>query len=116
MAEALEAMAARARQEPYFLASVLEAFARGEGLDDAGLAGALGCRGEDLLLLRLCRAPRGDGPGFRADVDSICRRFGVEPGLLRHAVKRGRVWARRAAGGQGGFLMAARDREEGPTP
>jgi hypothetical protein len=108
----LESLAQRARKEPFFLASVLEAYTQGEGLDDAGLAAALGCRVGDLLMLRLCRAPRTDAEGFRADVECIRERFGLAAEPLYRIVKRGRVLARMQAEAGAGFFMAARDREE----
>src|SRR4051812_18939850 len=97
MTDPLKELATRARSEPFYLASVLEAYTRGEGLDDAALADALGCRVEDLLMLRLCRAPRGDAEGFRADIHCICERFGLGPDRLYRIVKRGRVLARMQA-------------------
>ena len=117
MTDPLEALAARAEEEPFFLASVLASYRRGEGLDEATLAAALGCREEDLLMLKLCRTPRRDGPGFREDVDCICERFGLHRERLASVIKRGRVIARLQEAQEtarqtapGGFLMAARER------
>ncbi len=111
MTDPLKDLARRARKEPFFLASVLEAYTCGEGLDDSALANSLGCRVEDLLVLRLCRAPRTDGPGFREDIDCICERLRIDPDRLCSVVKRGRVIARLQEAESAG-LMAARDREE----
>lgn len=125
MTDPLEFLARRAEGESFFLASVLAAFAQSEGLDDAGLAAHLGCRVEELVMLRLCRAPRTDPPGFREDIVAVAERFGLDAGRLAEAVKRGRVVLRlREAGpSAGGSLLAARDHEEkppaedpGPTP
>ena len=92
---------------------MLEAYTRGEGLDDPALAGA-GLPGGGLAHAAALPAPRVDGPGFREDIDAICERFGINPDRLCVVVKRGRVIARmQAAGAEGGFLMAARDRQEG---
>jgi hypothetical protein len=119
MTDPLEALAARAEREPFFLASVLTSYVRGEQCDEAELVAALGCRREDLLMLKLCRAPRCDGLGFREDVDCICERFGLDPERLASVVKRGRVIARLTEVHQSGqealeesFLMAAREREQ----
>jgi hypothetical protein len=119
MTDPLSAMAARAEREPFFLASVLAMYRDSKRLDEAGLADALGCRREDLLMLRLCRAPRTDGPGFREDIDCIAGRFGIDPQRLASVVKRGRVVARLQDGPASaredaptGWLMAARDRED----
>jgi hypothetical protein len=118
MADPLEALAARAAGEEFFLASLLADYARSEGLDDARLAAALGCPPGELARLRLCRAPRAEPREFREDVTRIAERFGIEPQRLAEAVKRGRVVRRlRAAGAPGGgFLMAARDGEAEPPP
>ena len=58
MPDPLEALAARAVGEPFFLGWVLAAYAHSEGLDDAGLAASLGCPAQELVMLRLCRTPR----------------------------------------------------------
>src|SRR5690349_17836802 len=68
MRDPVEAMAGRARREPHFLGCVLERYARAEGLDDDGLAAALGCAAGQLTDLRLCRAPRLDPAGLAEDV------------------------------------------------
>jgi hypothetical protein len=121
MPEPLEVLAARARDEPFFLAWVLAAYAGSEQLDDAALAGALGCTTKDLPMIRLCRAPRSDPEGFRADIDRISERFRLDPLRLADVVKRGRVVARLQAKPEQakqetehGYLMAARDREPDP--
>jgi hypothetical protein len=116
MADPLEALAARAEREPFFLASLLAAYARSEGLDDAGLAAALGCRTEDLVMVRLCRAPRTEPSEFWEDVECVAGRFGLDAERLAEAVKRGRVLERLRAAQtpEEGHLRAARDREPEP--
>jgi hypothetical protein len=116
MTDALAALAERAKGEPFFLASVLEAYARSEHLDDAGLAAALGCPVGELVMVRLCRAPRSDPAGFREDVQRVALRFGLDAGRLAEAVKRGRVVSqlRAAPPEAGGFLQAARDQDADP--
>jgi hypothetical protein len=117
MTDPLEGLASRAEGESFFLAPVLAAYAQSEGLDDAGLAAALGCPPGELAMLRLCRAPRTERREFWDDVTRIAERFGIGPDRLAEAVKRGRVVLRlRAAdpGSGGGFLMAARDPEPPP--
>jgi hypothetical protein len=113
MSEALDHLAARVRDDPFFLAHPLAEYARSAGLDDAGLAAALGCRAGDLTALRLCRAPAGDPAQFRADVGAIAGRFGIPPARLADAVRRGQNLARLRAVAPGatepGFLLAARD-------
>lgn len=115
MADALAALAERAKGEPFFLASVLEAYARSEGLDDGGLAAALGCPVGELVMVRLCRTPRTDLDGFREDVTRVAERFGLDAERLAEAVKRGRVVSRlQARPDAGGFLQAARDHDADP--
>jgi hypothetical protein len=117
MTDPLEALAARAEGEPFFLASVLAGYARSEGLDDAGLAAALGCPVGELVMVRLCRAPRADPGEFREDVACIAERFGLDPRRLAEVVKRGRVVLRLQAAGPGrDLLTAARDHEAEPPP
>jgi hypothetical protein len=116
MTDPLAALAKRAEREPFFLASVLTAYAHSERLDDAGLAAALGCRVEELTMIRLCRAPRTDGGEFWEDVTAVAARFGIDPGRLAEAVKRGRVVLRLQAAAPGGFLQAARDHDPDPPP
>jgi hypothetical protein len=126
MADPLESLAARAEGEPFFLAPLLSAYARSEGLDEAGLAARLGCRPADLNLLRLCRAPRPERREFWEDVTCIAGHFGMASERLAEAVKRARVVARLqtvlppqpapADADSAGFLMAARDRETEPPP
>jgi hypothetical protein len=117
MADPLHALAERAEDEPFFLAAVLAAYARSEALADPGLAAALGCREEDLVMVRLCRAPRTEPGEFWEDVQAIAERFGMDPERLAEAAKRGQVVLRlRAARPTGGGLLAARDREPEAPP
>jgi hypothetical protein len=116
MRDPLELLAKRAEQEPYFLAAVLAAYAHSEGLNDAGLAAALGCLREELTMVRLCRAPRTEPPEFWADVTAVATRFGMDRQRLAEAVKRGRVVLRLRQAPAGGFLAAARDHEPEPPP
>jgi hypothetical protein len=117
MPDPLEMLAARAEQEPFFLAALLASYMRCDGINETELAAGLGCRREDLLMLKLCRAPRSEGPGFREDIDGISERFALDAERLAAVVKRGRVMARlEEARGSGRdavearFLMAARER------
>jgi hypothetical protein len=116
MSDPLADLAARAAGEPFFLASLLAAFARSEGLDDAGLAAALACPPGKLTLLRLCRAPGSDPDEFWEDVSRVAEHFALDAQRLAEAVKRGRVVVRMQAArpAAGGFLLAARDGEGEP--
>ncbi len=119
MAERLEALARRVQSDPAFLAAALADYARSEGLDEHGLAKALGCAPGQLAPLRLCQRPRAEPAGqFRRDVEQIAARFGVRAAVLAEAVRRSdALRALRGAGmGEQGTLMAARDRDEEPGP
>jgi hypothetical protein len=118
MPDPFQALAARAEDKPFFMAWLLAAYAQSEGLDDAGLAAALGCSREEVVMLRLCRAPRTDPAEFWDDVVCIAERFGLSPERLAEAVKRGRVVRRFQSVDQsvGGSLMAARDPESDASP
>ena len=119
MSEALDHLAARVAADPFFLAHPLAEFARSERLDDPALAAHLGCRVEDLTMLRLCRAPT-DSAEFRADVAAVAGRFGIDPTALAEAVRLGQGLAelRQAApaAAEPGVLLAARDADRPPPP
>ena len=115
--DALEALAARAAHESFFLASLLNAYAHSEGLDDPGLAAALGCPAGELTMIRLCRAPRTEPDVFWEDVHQVATRFGIVPERLADVVQRGRVVVRLQSAkpvADAGYLMAARDTDEEP--
>ena len=116
---ALDHFARRVAADPTFLAHPLAEYARSEGLDDAGLAAALGCRVEDLTPIRLCGVPRIDPTDFRADVAAVAARFGFPPGKFAAVLRmaRGLTKFRSAtrATAEPGYLIAARDDEPKPT-
>ena len=103
MSAALDHLAARVGTDPLFLANALAEYARSEGLDDAGLAVALGCAESDLAGLRLCGVPRPER--FREDAMRIAARFRN----LRHTQK---PQCGRGPSGQG--APARRRRDAGP--
>jgi hypothetical protein len=111
MTDPIQALAKRAEDEPFFLASVLAIYAQSERLDEGGLAAALGCPVGELTMIRLCRTPQSDSPQFWEDITTLADRFGMNPTRLAEAVKRGRVLLRLRAAKAGGALMAARDHE-----
>jgi hypothetical protein len=119
---ALAALAKRVEGDPFFLAALLKLYADGERLDDAGLAAALDCRPEILPSLRLCRAPRDDPKGFRADVARIAGHFGLDEARLLGVLRRAEALRGLAAAQAGtrGMLLAARDapppEQEGAPP
>ena len=115
MSKNLEALSTRVESDPFFLAGTLRDFARSEGLDESGLANALGCTTETLALVRLCRAPEMDR--FRQDIDQIAARFRLDRELLARVVRRGQaiLQMRRDTPADHGMLLAARDAEE-PQP
>lgn len=126
MDERLDYLARRVGEDPFFLASAFAEYARGMGLDDAGLANLLGCTVAILPHLRLCRRPGGEAAAFREDVARIADRFGVDRAVLAQIVRwadavaelRAASAADAAREGRG-VLLAARDRggddDEPPT-
>ena len=115
---ALEHMAARAADDPLFLACALAVFARSKGLDDAGLAAAIGCPPDQLARLKLCGMPRREH--FNADVTAIAARYGLDAGILAKVVHLGHSVARvRSANSRevnANFVLAARDDDREPPP
>lgn len=115
MAETRERLARRARRDPHFLAFALAEYAAAEELDDATLAGRLGCTADGLFGARLCPAPRADAEGFAADVTRIAGRFGLDRDRLAEAAKHGQVvllMRGTPSAPAGGVYMAARDGDE----
>ncbi len=116
MSERLDYLARRVGEEHFFLASAFTAYARGNGLDDAGLAQLLGCDVATLIRLRLCRRPAGGSGAFREDVARIANRFGIDGGILAQLIRwadavEGLRASEADAGPLGrGALLAARDR------
>lgn len=113
MSDPLADLAAKAAGDPFFLGFALAEYARTDGLTDDQLAAHLGCPAGNLTMLRLCRAPRPDPDGFRADVERIAERFGADAGRLATVVRQVEGVVRlRAAGtvtAEAGFFLAARD-------
>lgn len=118
MSDPLKRLARRAEKDRKFLAFVLAEYAQSEGLDDAGLARALGCTEETLTGVRLCRPPRAEAADFRADVREIADYFSLDAVRLAEVIRQGEVFQllREGGGGGPGFLMAARDRLEEEPP
>lgn len=117
MGDAVHDLARRAAVDPHFLAFALAEYAGREALDEAGLRAALGATAETLAAARLCRTPRPDPDGFRADVDRVAAKFGLNRDALAKAVRHGLVVAelRRAAAespAEAAAFLAARDRAE----
>jgi hypothetical protein len=71
------------------LASAVAAYQQRHGLDDAVLAGALGCAPAVLTQLRLCRRPGAAEPGRTTAEDraEIARRFGIDTAALGRVVE-----------------------------
>ena len=116
MTESVARLARRVAIDPFFFAFALAEYAAAEGLDEAGLAAALGCSPDRLPHVRLCRAPRADPDGFREDVDRIAGAVGLARDAVATIARRGQVVAAmRATAGEvpdgAGFLIAARDRQ-----
>lgn len=113
MSKALEWLSRRVEDDSSFLGSVLAEFATAEKLDDLRLVAALGCPPENLPLVRLCRTPRTDPAGFRADITEIAAAFAVDALRLASVVRRVRALRQFRGPGAGGSLLAARERSDG---
>lgn len=112
MTDPLANLARRVGADPFFLAAALAEFARTEGLDDAGLAAALGLPPDRLPHLKLCRPPRPQAEFFWPDVEHLAGRFGIPPESLAEAVRRGESVARARTANpsaDAGAYLAARD-------
>jgi hypothetical protein len=113
--------ARRARSRDSFIASDLAAYQERHQFDEAQLADWLGGATRALADLALCRRPQADAPSFRADVERIADHVGVRGERLARLLREtGAIAALRAAPAdpsgpaEHGFLMAARDRQDGP--
>lgn len=111
MADQLDHLARRVEGDPFFLACPLTLYAQSERLDDAGLAGKLGCTMTTLSQLKLCRAPAREGREFLDDIERIAGHFGISAEVLIEVTRRGQVLQAMQGDGGGRTLMAARDRE-----
>jgi hypothetical protein len=122
MSTQLERLALRVQADPFFLASVLARYAESQSLDDHALATRLGCDGDTLTHLRLCRNPDSMPPHFWNDVERIAGRFHLDPDRLAEIVRfgqaliQGRPPADAPVNPGTGYLMAAREDAAGQPP
>jgi hypothetical protein len=108
-----------AAENPFFLASALEAYRSFNSLDDAALAAHLGCSLGDLPRLALCRRPGLDPTMFRKEVEHIASYGSVQAERLAQLIREVEsLEALQSAERSGattsgqGLLMAARDRAD----
>lgn len=104
----------RVEDDDHFLAPLLGIVARSEGIDEMGLAQALGCSLSGLGALRLCRRPRPEPPEFEADVARISSFVGARADVLAQFVRHADALTafRQIESASSGMLLAARDRSE----
>ncbi|MBX9681138.1 MAG: hypothetical protein K2X38_20465 [Gemmataceae bacterium] len=114
MNAALREMAKKAESRPFYLAASLRLYMDSEGMNEAALAKALGCKEDTLAEVRLCRAPRGEANEFQSDVDRIAAQFAIHATVLAEACRRGEVLRkmRESTTTDAGAYMAARDQED----
>jgi hypothetical protein len=115
MNESVARLADRAAADPYFLAFALAAYAAAQKLDEGQLAGALGTTPDVLPHVRLCPTPRVDPDGFRADIERIAGRFGLDRAVLAQVARTGQIVATMRSAQEAnptaaGVLLAARDK------
>jgi len=108
-----------AAENPFFLASALEAYRSLNGLDDTALADYLDCSLEDMIRLAFCRRPGLDPTVFRKEVEQIAAYAPVKAERLAQLLREVeslealQMAERGGATASGrGFLMAARDRAD----
>jgi hypothetical protein len=97
----------RLEQDETYLAHLFAVMRSVEGLDDRGLAIALGAPIERVSRIALCRTPRDDM--FREDVDEIAGHFGIDANRLAQLVRRGQTLSAFSHAYSGELLAAARD-------
>lgn len=115
MNESVARLARRVAADPYYLSFALAEYAAAGGLDEAGLAAALGTTPDVLPHVRLCPAPRADPDGLREDVDRIAGTYGVDRVALIQVARTGQTVAAMRAAQEAnptatGFVLAARDK------
>lgn len=106
--------AARAEEEPFFLASALAAYRRLSGDDEARLAAWLGCSPVALARLALCRRPDGESAMFSDEVQRIAAFAGANAARLANLL-RSVENAEAMRTPDAAALMAAQDRERPPA-
>lgn len=105
--------AAWARSEPGLLGGVLAGYATRAGLDEAALAMALGGTPVQVVRLALCRPPRPER--FRADLEQIAARVGLDPLRLARVLRlAGALDAFDTTAPRGEGLQAARRADASP--
>jgi hypothetical protein len=110
MAKNLEHLAARVRNDPFFLACPLALFAKSEAMNEQQLAAWFHCSMATLTMIEVCRAPEAESSSFVADLGRVAARFSINPDRLVEAVRRGQaVFHMTASGDSRRTLMAARD-------
>ncbi len=128
--DALRDAAARAKDDPFYLSGLLEAYRQMENMSQNELASYLGCLPDLLPSIALCRRPHHSR--FRQDIEQIASRFTISPDRLANLVRAAEAYQASGAAksrrrpkqeaalfylstlSPAGDLMAARDREEEP--
>lgn len=116
----LQRAAARAAEDPFFLAHDLQEYRNMTQTDEAGLARLLHCSRDALVHVGLCRRPDPNGDSFRAEVEKIASHCGVSAqqlaGLIREVdavlgMREASIPSMQSAQEYSSHLMAARDRK-----
>lgn len=108
--------AERARDDPFFLAGILETYRTMNKMSLEALTAFLGCAPDDVVRLALCRRPLSGSSTFLKDVDHLAQRFAF-PGerliaIIREVEAMQAFRDHFAKAQDRNLLMAARDRDD----
>src|SRR5438046_1006933 len=106
----LSTLAQHLENDPFFLGCSLRLYAKSEGLSEEQLGRSLECSANDLVRLRLCRAPTAEPGQFQKCMEDITAQIHVNRDALAEAIRRGQaIIALARPGSRQGTLAAARD-------
>lgn len=113
---ALKILAEKLRDDPNFMAFVLDQFCRQERISAVELPAELGIMPEMLTRLALCRTPNADNFDFAKTVREIADYTLIDEAVLANVIRRVSSVHSLGSAKEEAFLAAARDRglETGP--
>lgn len=99
-------LADRLQSDPTYMAWVLQAYSRTEGLSPERLLDRLGIDPDMLTRLAICKRPVADSPQFAAQVVQIANYTAIDAGLLANVIRQVDALA---------LLVKMRTAQEAPT-